>query len=389
MALASVIILGAIMSILDVTIVNVAIDTLARGFQTSLSTIQWVATGYMLALSLVIPLSGWAMSRFGAKRVWMLAVSLFVIGSMACGLAWSVESLIAFRVLQGFGGGVIMPVGQAVLAQAAGPHRIGRIMSIIGVPMLLGPVIGPVLGGWLVQDFDWRWIFYVNVPVGILALILAARLLPSVKSGREEKLDVRGLVLLVAGSGPDRLRVLPGRDERWLRQRPDGDRTLRRGRLGGAVRLARARPRQDGVARPAVVPPPVVRCSGSHRVPLRGRHVRRDDPAAAVLPGRARSGSAQRRAAAGAARAGCGHGDAGGGPAHRQAGGRPSGALRARLRVARHARLRRGRRRTLPTGFSRWRSHQGSGAGSHDDARDGGRVRGARITLGCRGPAPP
>lgn len=197
--LASVIVLGTIMTILDTTIVNVAIDTLGREFHTGLATIQWVATGYLLALSIVIPMSGWAMGRFGAKRVWMTAVVLFVVGSAACGAAWSVGSLIFFRVLQGFGGGMIMPVGQAVLAQAAGPSRMGRMMSIIGVPMLLGPVIGPVLGGLLVEYASWRWIFYVNVPVGMLALFLAARLLPSVDPDRSERLDLRGLALLSPG----------------------------------------------------------------------------------------------------------------------------------------------------------------------------------------------
>ena len=199
LVLSSVVILGAIMSILDVTIVNVAIDTLSRDFRTSLSTIQWVTTGYLLALSTVIPLSGWAMSRFGAKRVWIAAVALFVAGSAACGLSWSIESLITFRVLQGLGGGMIMPVSQAVLAEAAGPHRMGRVMSIIGVPMLLGPVVGPVLGGWIVQDFSWRWIFFVNVPIGAVALTLAARILPRVDPDRALHLDIRGLLLLSPG----------------------------------------------------------------------------------------------------------------------------------------------------------------------------------------------
>src|ERR1700760_2073501 len=124
--LASVVVLGTIMSILDTTIVNVAIETLGRDLHSSLSGIQWVATGYLLALSTVIPLTGWAMERFGGRRMWMVSVTLFLIGSVLCGLAWSVGSLIAFRVLQGFGGGMILPIGQAILAQAAGPQRMGR-----------------------------------------------------------------------------------------------------------------------------------------------------------------------------------------------------------------------------------------------------------------------
>src|ERR1700754_91772 len=180
--LASVVVLGTIMSILDTTIVNVAIDTLGRELHSSLSTIQWVATGYLLALATVIPLSGWAMERFGGKRAWMTSVALFLCGSALCGLAWNTTSLIAFRVLQGFGGGMIMPIGQAILAQAAGPERMGRIMSVIGVPTLLGPTLGPVIGGLIVDNASWRWIFFVNLPVGTVALALAARVLPGVEA---------------------------------------------------------------------------------------------------------------------------------------------------------------------------------------------------------------
>src|SRR4051794_30579334 len=198
--LASVVVLGTIMSILDTTIVNVAIETLGRELDSSLSSIQWVSTGYLLALATVIPLTGWAMERFGGKRMWMISVVLFLVGSTLCGLAWSTESLIVFRVLQGFGGGMILPIGQAILAQAAGPQRMGRVMSVIGVPTLLGPVLGPVIGGLIVDNFSWRWIFFVNLPVGAVALALAARILPAADARRSRPaLDVRGLLLLSPG----------------------------------------------------------------------------------------------------------------------------------------------------------------------------------------------
>src|SRR2546425_3570331 len=169
LVIGAVIVLGAIMSILDATIVNVAIPTLGRNFHTSISTIQWVLTGYLLAFASVIPLTGWASHRFGAKRVWMTSLLLFMGGSALAGAAWSIDSLIAFRILQGLGGGLIMPVGQTIIAQAAGPERMGRVMSIVGVPMLLGPVLGPVLGGAIVDQVSWRWIFFVNLPVGVAA----------------------------------------------------------------------------------------------------------------------------------------------------------------------------------------------------------------------------
>jgi EmrB/QacA subfamily drug resistance transporter len=197
---AAVVVLGAIMSILDTTIVNVALDTLSRDLHSPLSTIQWVSTGYLLSLAMVIPLAGWLSERFGSKRVWMLSVAAFAVGSALCGIAWSAESLIFFRVLQGFGGGLIIPVGMSVLAQTAGPRHMGRVMSVIGVPMLLGPVLGPVLGGLIVTNAPWQWIFYVNVPIAALSLILAARVLNS-DQGRADvgRLDWLGVALLCPG----------------------------------------------------------------------------------------------------------------------------------------------------------------------------------------------
>jgi EmrB/QacA subfamily drug resistance transporter len=196
LAVAGVVVLGAVMSILDTTVVNVAINTLARDFDTSLSTIQWVVTGYTLALATVIPLTGWGADRFGTKRLYMISIALFIAGSALSGLAWSAETLIAFRVLQGLGGGMLMPAGMTILTRAAGPQRVGRVMAIMGVPMLLGPILGPILGGWLVDDVSWRWIFFINLPIGIVALFLSLRILPKDRPEPSERLDVLGLALL-------------------------------------------------------------------------------------------------------------------------------------------------------------------------------------------------
>ena len=207
--IAVVVIVGAVMSILDTTIVNVALETLRIDLRAPLSTIQWVSTGYLLALATAIPLTGWAAERFGPRRVWMTVVAAFVTTSGLCGVAWSAESLIAFRVLQGFAGGMIMPIGMITLAQAAGPSRMGRVMSIVGVPMLLAPVFGPVLGGAIVDNLSWRWIFFVNLPIGIAGLLLARRLLPSARATGQDPaaglerpaLDWRGLLLVSPGVG--------------------------------------------------------------------------------------------------------------------------------------------------------------------------------------------
>ena len=197
--IAAVVVLGSFMSILDTTIVNVAIKELSRSFEVSLAITQWVATGYMLALAMVIPLTGWAADRFGTKRLYMGSILLFVLGSALCGTAWSATSLIAFRVLQGIGGGMIMPAGMTILSHAAGADRMGRVMGIVGVPMLLAPIVGPILGGWFVDDVSWRWIFFVNVPIGVVALLAAARTLERDEPKPHHALDWGGLLMLSPG----------------------------------------------------------------------------------------------------------------------------------------------------------------------------------------------
>ncbi len=196
---AGVVVLGAIMSILDTTVVNVAINTLAARFKTTLPTIQWVATGYTLALATVIPLSGWIADRYGTKRLYMGSIAMFVFGSCLSGLAWSSTTIILFRVLQGLGGGMIMPAGMTILTRAAGPQRLGRVMAIMGVPMLIGPILGPILGGWLVTDVSWRWIFFINLPIGLIALMLSMRVLPRDVAQHAQRLDVVDLLLVSPG----------------------------------------------------------------------------------------------------------------------------------------------------------------------------------------------
>jgi EmrB/QacA subfamily drug resistance transporter len=199
--LAVVIVLGVIMTILDTTIVTVAVSSLSRDFHTSLPTIQWVLTAYTLALAMTIPLTGWAVRRFGGRRMWIMSLVLFVAGSVLAGASWSVASLIAFRVLQAVGGGMLLPVGQTMLADRAGPVRIGRVMSVVTVPALIGPVLGPVLGGLIVEELSWRWMFAINVPICALALLAAFAWLPRDEASRSARtrLDVPGLVLLSPG----------------------------------------------------------------------------------------------------------------------------------------------------------------------------------------------
>jgi EmrB/QacA subfamily drug resistance transporter len=197
--ISAVVIVGSIMSILDTTIVNVALATLGRELHSSIDQIQWVVTGYLLSLAAVIPVTGWAARRFGAKRVYIISLVLFTAGSALCGLASSTTALILFRVLQGIGGGMILPIGQLMMAEAAGPKRMGRVMSIVAVPAMLAPILGPAIGGLILDNASWQWIFYVNVPIGLTAVIAAIRILPKVKPQPTERLDVRGFALLATG----------------------------------------------------------------------------------------------------------------------------------------------------------------------------------------------
>ena len=199
MWIALVFVVGSFMSILDSTIVNVAIKDLSRSFNSPLTTIQWVSTGYVLAMATFIPLSGWGCERFGAKHVYIASIVLFLIGSALSGLAWSAGSLIFFRLLQGLGGGMIVPSGMTILTHAAGGKRIGSVMGIVGVPMLLAPILGPIIGGYLVDYISWRWIFFVNLPIGAVAIFMAAKILEAEEPKPHKRLDWKGLLLLSPG----------------------------------------------------------------------------------------------------------------------------------------------------------------------------------------------
>jgi EmrB/QacA subfamily drug resistance transporter len=196
---AMVLIVGALAVIFDSTIVSVALHTLAVRLHASVATIQWVGTGYLLALAVSIPLAAWAQARFGGKRVWLFALAVFMAGSILCSLAWDAPSLIAFRVLQGLGGGLLLPLMSTLVMQAAGGRALGRTMALISYPAVLGPILGPVLGGVILNSLDWRWLFWVNVPFCVVGIVLAGRMLPHDTRAGRVRLDLIGLVLLAPG----------------------------------------------------------------------------------------------------------------------------------------------------------------------------------------------
>jgi EmrB/QacA subfamily drug resistance transporter len=202
--IAGVVVLGAIMSILDITVVNVALPTFqaefgSPGHEIAYSHVAWTVTAYTLALATVIPMAGWAADRFGTKRLYLTAIFLFTLGSALCATATSINMLIAFRVLQGLGGGMLMPLGMTIMTRAAGPARMGRLMAILGVPMLLGPILGPILGGLLIQQASWHWIFLINVPLGAIALVYAWRVLATDTPEPSESFDFLGMALMSPG----------------------------------------------------------------------------------------------------------------------------------------------------------------------------------------------
>lgn len=197
LTLMGVLLVGASVALLDTTIVAVGIAELARVFDTAVSTAQWATTAYLLAMAAAIPMMGWLTDRWGARRVWLATLWLFLAGSIVCSTAWSIESLIAFRATQGLGGGLVLPLVQSMLASAAGPRRMGRVTGLIGLPGQLAPILGPVLGGIILGSLGWRWIFLANVPVCLIAIALAYRHLHPVGVPRPTSLDWLGVLLMV------------------------------------------------------------------------------------------------------------------------------------------------------------------------------------------------
>ncbi|WP_165241833.1 DHA2 family efflux MFS transporter permease subunit [Corynebacterium lizhenjunii] len=196
----AVLICGAILPLLDVSVVNVAVRPLSEGLHSTVGTAQWIITGYALSSTIAIVLTGFASQKFGETTLWRAALCMFTVASALCGLAWSIESLIGFRLLQGFAAGLSMPVMQTLLVMNAGKDQAVRAMTAVGLPAVIAPVLGPLVGGLLLDTLGWRSIFLINLPIGAIAIFLAFRVLPG--AGRvkaEVRLDVRGFLLITPG----------------------------------------------------------------------------------------------------------------------------------------------------------------------------------------------
>ena len=193
---------GGLAAIFDSTIVAIGLPTLVTSLHTNVATIQWVSTGYLLSLAVAIPLISWGEARIGGKRLWLFALALFMVGSILCSLAWNPASLIAFRVVQGIGGGLLMPLMQSLLIQAAGPAAtggagMGKLMATVSLPIALGPIVGPVIGGVILHWLDWPWLFWVNVPVCLVGIVLGVLWLPrDRRPAHPPRFDIRGFAML-------------------------------------------------------------------------------------------------------------------------------------------------------------------------------------------------
>ncbi len=200
-----VLVFGALAPLLDSTMVNIAVEDLTKSMNSTLNIVQWVITGYVLVAAIAVPFSGWFINRFNGKYVYLGAEILFGLASLAAAFSWNIESLITFRLIQGFSAGLLMPLLTTLLVDAAaerGEKQLGRLISIVGLPMILGPILGPVLGGLIVQYLSWHWIFYFNVPVCIISAILLLKYLPDFKpKDLHAKFDFLGVGLLSGISG--------------------------------------------------------------------------------------------------------------------------------------------------------------------------------------------
>ena len=214
MVLASVV-FGVFMVILDSTVVNVAFRTLQEEFNAGVNHSQWIISIYIMALGISTPLSGFLGDRFGMKRIFLIGLAIFVIGSFLCGLAPNLNSLIAARALQGFGGGIALPLGTAYLFSAFPPEEQGKALGIFGIALVMAPAMGPLLGGWLVDANLWRWIFFINVPIGAVGVAMGRRFLHEIVQDPHQKLDFWGLITSTIGFGSVLYAASIAADQGW------------------------------------------------------------------------------------------------------------------------------------------------------------------------------
>ena len=212
--------LPAIMEIIDTSVANVALPHMQGSLNAGTDEVTWVLTSYLVANAVVLPMTGWLSRVFGRKRFLMTCIVLFTLASLLCGAAPNLAALIFFRILQGAAGGALIPISQAIMMETFPPHQRGMAMAIFGIGAMFGPIVGPALGGWITDNLSWRWIFYINLPIGIIAMIMCAFFIFDPEYLRNKiaafKVDYWGLFLLVVSIGSLQVVLDKGQQEDWF-----------------------------------------------------------------------------------------------------------------------------------------------------------------------------
>src|SRR5947199_10185065 len=209
------------MEVLDTTVVNVSLPHIAGSLSASIDEATWALTSYLVANAIILPMTGWLASMFGRKRLLMLSVVGFTAASFLCGLAPTLGTLIVFRILQGATGGCLQPLSQAVLLDAFPPHDRGKAMGFWGLGIVVAPILGPVVGGWLTENYSWRWVFYINIPVGIASIVMTKMFIfdPPYLRQESRKIDYWGIGMLAVGIGALQFVLDKGQEEDWFSSR--------------------------------------------------------------------------------------------------------------------------------------------------------------------------
>lgn len=210
--------LPTLIEIIDTSVVNVSLDHIRGSLSAGIDESTWTITSYLVSNAIIIPITGWLSRLFGRKHYLLFSISLFTISSLLCGSAWNLQSLVAFRVLQGLGGGALQPISQAILLETFPPYQHGMAMAIFGIGIMFGPIIGPLMGGWITDNWSWHWIFYVNVPIGIISILLVLLFIvnPPYMERTKMKIDAWGLLFLVVGLGCLQIALDKGQREDWF-----------------------------------------------------------------------------------------------------------------------------------------------------------------------------
>ena len=210
--------LPTLMVIMDTSVVNVSLDHIRGSLSAGIDEATWSITSYLAANAIVIPITGWLSRLLGRKRLLILSVSLFTLSSLLCGLSWSIQSLVVFRILQGLSGGALQPISQSILLETFPPSQHGTAMAIFGIGIMFGPIIGPFLGGWITDNWSWHWIFFINIPAGIISILMTMLFIvdPTYLRGIKMKIDYWGLVFLSVGIGCLQIMLDKGQREDWF-----------------------------------------------------------------------------------------------------------------------------------------------------------------------------